>query len=228
MLIPRTQFQAELRETGNPGRTPLVLIGMSGVGKSRWAALLAETYRYSLRVCDLLIASSPAIEDLLRDIDGTDSTEKMGRYFGRPWDDDFAEKEKHYLALERVCMQEPLTGNTIVDTTGSAIYHPKELAAMAGSALVLYLEPEPFLRRRMYEKFRENPKPVCWNGLYHEAKGESHQEALARCYEVLIETRTRAYRQFADITLPAGHFKKKENRDPTMFTDAVAERLPQA
>jgi hypothetical protein len=55
----------------------------------------------------------------------------------------------------------------------------------------------------LMERFFANPKPVAWSGHFTIRRGESRDEALRRCYPLLLQTRLKKYRELAHMSIPA-------------------------
>ncbi|MFZ2447041.1 MAG: hypothetical protein WAW37_11840 [Syntrophobacteraceae bacterium] len=184
------------------------LIGMSGSGKSYWSSMLAES-GFKRYCCDDLIAEKLSSE--LKRRDGKVLT--LGEWMGFPFEPGYVEREAAYLAREKAVLSEVLgrleedgraggRENVVVDTTGSVIYTGgvllKRLKALT---IVAHFTSPPSARDEMLREYAASPRPVLWRGLFSMKTGESEGEALARCYEVLLESRERLYRELADVAI---------------------------
>lgn len=202
----------------------LVFIGMSGSGKSHWSKEISQFYGLERIELDEMIGSSLQLASILANYSGQDSAEKMGKYLGMPWENDFNEKERLFLNIEAEIMRNIRDKNPLIlDLTGSAIYHANEMQALSSSGLVIYLEVDEAAEKEMFETFRSSPKPVCWQGHFKPQPGESNEEALARCYPLLLKSRAALYRQYADVTLPFEIHKRLKT--PEAFMAEVINRL---
>lgn len=217
-------------DVGRPKETRLlniILLGMSNSGKTYWSKLLAKEFGYEHIEFDRLIGNSEEIADLLRGISGQDEAERMGRYFGMPWEPGFQEKENRFLAVERRLMSADYGLGRILDLTGSAIYSPDQLARTTQTGLVAHLatsqEVQGQIIARMLEDYVKKPKPVCWDGNFNQKAGETGEEALKRCYPLLVGSRAELYEQFSDITLP--YHVHKSLPDAKSFMQAVYSQL---
>lgn len=184
----------------------LILIGMSGVGKSYWTARLAAAgwtaVQADLRIADQLAAEGhiPAPTDAA-----------MEAWLGLPYTPGYAEREAHFNAAERAVIEEIAAeledgryapGHTIVDTGGSAVYLGDALwARLKAVATVVYLAVSPAVHRQMLAAYLVRTRPVIWNGIFQPLPGESDAEALARCYPELITTREQLYERYCDVKL---------------------------
>lgn len=223
MKLTKSQLKFEL---SNPAKRKfnLIIFGMSGSGKTHWSKLLAQRYGYLHIEFDDLIGKSPELAGLIKDIPGRDIAEKLGNYFGMPWTHGFQAKEARYLGLERKFMSEAQPTGSIFDLTGSCIYHPNEMEAIRAAGLVIYLETSPEKQREMLEIFIKHPKPVCWNGMFERKKGEANEQALERCYPLLLAHRAKLYAQFADVVLPYAVHKNMQGVGG--FVQEVMKQLP--
>ncbi|MGQ9546997.1 MAG: shikimate kinase [Roseiflexus sp.] len=183
------------------------LIGMAGIGKSRWAARLADAGFTALH-CDDLIA------ERLRNEQNADTVTvyDIGRWMGFPYEAHYAARERIYLA----CEQEVMIGiaeriakedNIVIDMTGSVVYLDMALIQrIRKRATMVYLADEPNLRKRLLAEYLAHPRPVVWNGMYQPYPDEPPAATLARCYSHLVHDRAMRYRQISDVTLePAYH-----------------------
>lgn len=200
------------------------LIGMAGIGKSRWATLLAEAGFTALH-CDDLIA------ERLRTLYGADTITvyDIGRWMGFPYDPGYADRERIYLACEHAVMSEVaerIAGedHIVIDTTGSIVYlAPELIERIKRYATMVYLTDDANLRTRLLEEYLARPRPIVWNGTYRPEPGEPPEATLARCYPQLVRTRATLYRQIGDIVIEPHH-----HRNPaytvTDFLKAISAR----
>ena len=183
----------------------LSLIGMSGSGKSYWSTELAEL-GYLRFCCDELIADKLAAE--LNRSDGT--AVDLGEWMGFPYEPPYKERAYKYLACEIEVIGEILdylSGSNpdervVVDTTGSVIYTGKDmLERLKSNSTVVHLATPPEVKERMLKVYLDQPRPVLWRDVFSKKRGETNEEALARCYPLLLFSRQRLYEQYADVTI---------------------------
>jgi shikimate kinase len=183
----------------------LSLIGMSGSGKSYWSTELAEL-GYLRFCCDELIADKLAAE--LNRSDGT--AVDLGEWMGFPYEPPYKERAYKYLACEIEVIGEILdylSGSNpdervVVDTTGSVIYTGKDmLERLKSNSTVVHLATPPEVKQRMLRVYLGQPRPVLWREVFSKKRGETNEEALARCYPLLLFSRQRLYEQYADVTI---------------------------
>lgn len=202
----------------------VILMGMSGTGKSHWSRRLAKACAAQHIEYDDLIGRSPELSALLASYPGHDRAAKMGHYLGMPWTAGFDDKEERFLALEGRIMNENLPASgTILDLSGSAVYHPEAMARIAETGLVIYLEASPDAQDEMFEMFIKHPKPVCWRGMFKPLSGETNEESLKRCYPLLLKQRDALYRVYADVIVPYDRHKKA--RHAKQLIEAIIEEL---
>jgi len=92
----------------------------------------------------------------------------------------------------------------VLDTTGSVIYTGDTLLTrLRETCQVVYLEAPANWREKMVKLYCDEPKPVLWQGVFHPYVGESHDDALPRCYRDLLDVRARAYEALQDVRLRA-------------------------
>lgn len=184
------------------------LIGMAGIGKSRWAARLADAGFTALH-CDDLIAERLRTEHHADTVTVYD----IGRWMGFPYEAHYAARERTYLA----CEQEVMTGiaeriaeedNIVIDMTGSVVYLDAALIQrIRRRATMVYLADDPDLRKQLLEEYLARPRPIVWNGMYQPQPDEPPTATLARCYPHLVHDRAARYRQISDITLEPAHHR---------------------
>jgi shikimate kinase len=201
----------------------LSLIGMSGSGKTHWSRKLAEA-GYERLGCDDRIGPRLAAEGHLK---GTGGIESVARWMGQPYEPGYAAREAAYLAAERGAVGEMLdviesglnrthdgepaqerAAKLAIDTTGSFVYLGEEICRrLQAQTTIVYLETSPEELELMFRQYLADPKPVVWNDAFRRRDGESDEQALARCYQVLLQTRRGLYDQFATVKLSAARLR---------------------
>ena len=161
--------------------------------------------------------------NLIKEVPGKDETEKLGSYFGRPWGKKFQAKENQYLEIEKNLMSKEYPLGSILDLTGSAIYHAFQLGSLSEKGLVICLESSEQFRHEMFKNYINDPKPVCWNGIFQKKDNETNEEALSRCYILLLEYRSKLYHEYADVIIPYRIHRNLGNADE--FVEEVCKRL---
>lgn len=223
MKISKLQLNKELNNTTNR-RYNIIFLGMSGSGKTYWSKKLAKKFKLNHVEFDELIGKSREVANLIKNYPGKDSAEKLGNYFGKPWNKDYKSKENHFLSIERKFLSKRYNHGTILDLTGSAIYHPRQMGKIAKTGLVIYLETSKEAQREMFRIFIRDPKPICWNNLFKKRSKESNEKALEKCYPLLLEYRAKLYEKYADIKIPFS--VHKNTKSPEKFIEIACKQLP--
>jgi shikimate kinase len=182
------------------------LIGMSGAGKTSLALKLAAA-GFEHIDCDRLIAAKlgAALERPLATVDD------LGAWLGFPYEAGFRDKEARYVACEIAVLREIAEQlartsahgrNLVVDMGGSAIYIGKaRFLKLRRLITVVYLAVPREAHAQMLQEYLRRPRPIIWRGRFRPKRGESHAEALARCYPKLIAFRERRYEALSDLRL---------------------------
>jgi shikimate kinase len=180
---------------------------MSGSGKTTWSIKLANT-GFRRFCCDELIA-----EKLVHELTGpAGKPMELGEWMGFPYQPTYKERESKYLACEIEVLneilefleaaEEPEGQNIVVDTTGSVIYTGHAiLKRLRARTMVIHLSTPPKVQDLMLKAYLENRRPVLWRNLFTQKRGESNDDALARCYPGLLASREGLYEQNAGITV---------------------------
>lgn len=186
----------------------LVLVGMSGVGKSFWAERLAQQRGYVRHDCDGAIGAR--LSSLVPVDAGEAPVHALGRWMGMPWSAGYAEREARYLDLEAEVTAQALEaatapGRHVVDTTGSVIYlEPALLIRLRALGRVVYLRTPDARREAMLRRYLEEPKPLVWGHAFRPNEGEAPEAALPRCYAELLASRDARYAALTHVTLDGG------------------------
>lgn len=198
------------------------LIGISNIGKSRYAKMLADS---GLRViCVDLEIRRKLSRDLFMKFD---SDEEMTLWLGQPHEDRYFVTQKLYLKKETEVMKEALDeigeseSELFIDSTGSLIHLDEEvLAEVKQHTTVVLLDASDEFVIRSVVNLTKDLKPLIWMNEYNRLLGESHESALARCYERVASKRLPMYRELADISIPY-----EEHRDPNFNLEKFLDRI---
>jgi shikimate kinase len=202
--LSRSDFDARLED----GELSLTLVGMSNVGKSFWSNRLANEAGFNKVDLDDLIEEKLAIT--LKNAGYSGGIADVARWMGQPYDPQFAANQQTYLELERAMLRQtidrlanpPLSGNIVVDTTGSVVHTGEEIGKeLAVHSTVVYLEATPDMQQKMFEMYIAEPKPVVWGDAYTQAENETPDQALARSYPELLARRSILYRRMAQVVI---------------------------
>ena len=176
----------------------LSLIGMSNCGKSYRSRVLRKEKDFFWYQVD---------EDIQKEL-GLDGQEAVSAWLGYPTRVAYAERERRYIELEnrftgRAAMQS-LGKNLVFDTTGSVIHLDQSvLGLLRENTLVVHLDVGDESLEQLIEQFFKMPKPVAWSGYFSQETGESEEDALRRCYPILLTERLKRYRGLAHINVRA-------------------------
>ena len=222
MEITESQFKKELNNLKNR-KYNIIFLGMSGSGKTYWSKKLAKKFKLNHVEFDELIGKSRELANLIKNYLGKDSAEKLGNYFGKPWNNEYESKEIHFLSIERKFLSKRYNSGTILDLTGSAIYHPSQMRKMVKTGLAIYLETSKKAQNEMFRIFMRDPKPICWNNLFKKRGKENNEKSLERCYPMLLKSRAKLYEKYADVKIP---FEVHKNaKSPEKFIEIVCRQL---
>lgn len=189
-------------------------IGFSGTGKSYWSRKLQDELGYEHYCCDEEIARqlSDESDQSLR------GTSDVANWMGSPRDPESKEKEAHYLeleniSLERLCealQQRQSQGEMVVlATTGSFVYcRPELIHQLKELSTLVHLQLSDTQVAEALKTYREDPKPIIWDGHFSLSDGETFDEALERSFFALVRARQQKYLELADVTLPYEFHKK--------------------
>ncbi|MEM8832970.1 MAG: shikimate kinase [Pseudomonadota bacterium] len=195
----------------------VVFVGMSNIGKTHWSTRLAQSLGMDRIDFDGLIGQSPAMSDLIKDIEGKDEAERMGIFFGMPWTEGFEERQQKFLDAEAAVMNDNANeSNAILDLTGSTFLHQQPMDQIAQSGLVIYLEASLEEQEKALDgllaDFEQGPKPVCWG----DVKRPENKEELRQQFKELLAYRAKNYAQYADVTVPFDVHKNAKTAEDLM------------
>lgn len=195
----------------------LSLIGMSNAGKSYWAKRLETELGFERVCCDELIARRLR-EDLPRG--AGEDVDALATWMGMPYDPGYREREAVYLAAEEAVLERVLATvskrhNVAIDTTGSVVYLSVDvLERLRRVSMTVYLSIADAQLAEMTEMFFSHPKPLVWGQVFTLHAGETHDDALRRCYPELLRWRQDRYESLADVAIP---FQRRH--DPAYSTE---------
>lgn len=183
------------------------LIGMSNVGKSYWAKRLETEQGFQRFCCDELIEQQ--LHSILPLSKGElEGVALLASWMGMPFHEHYVDREAQYLSLEASVLESILdqldpTQNVVIDTTGSVIYLlPMLLKRIKSSTILVYLQTHPQDLNEMIEQYFDHPKPVIWGNVFSKQEDETHEQALRRCYPVLLQHRASRYDELAHLSIP--------------------------
>ena len=210
MLLSRSDFDARLKDDN----LHIALIGMSNIGKSHWARRFKRRHGFQ----------HFEVDDGIQEKLSLSSISRSAEWMGHPYDPGYKEKASEYLTLESELtdIADKISGNVILDTTGSVIYlDDADRSKLSQNYLVVYLSARPEDLERLVDRFKSSPKPLIWGDHYHKVAGISDQESMMSLYPSLLEKRDEMYREMADIEIEARYID-----DKTDLIKLVRSNLP--
>lgn len=191
MKLSRKQFRDALQKNS----LKIAFIGMSNVGKTKFSKLLAAQRGFHRYEVDAEIGKRLTFASIT----------SVASWMGFPDSDMYPARESEYLNLEELCTREGvkrLSGNAVLDTTGSVIYlSDSVLKEFKKNWLIVYIRSNDRDIDDMFSVFMKEPKPVIWGGMFSVLPGENRNAALKRCYPELLRERMRMYEALADISV---------------------------
>ncbi|MAG12769.1 hypothetical protein CL630_03085 [bacterium] len=186
----------------------LSFVGMSNAGKS---------YRSKVLCCKLGF-SWHHVDEKIQEMFNFHSMTDISSWLGHPSDTGYQEREKCYLRSEdqltRRASIQTSGKNLVLDTTGSVVHlNAETLQVLYESCLVVHLDVGNDSLDCMIEQFFSNPKPVIWCGHFSMNAGESKEDALRRCYPILLKRRLERYRTLAHVNIPASSVRDLDGRE---------------
>lgn len=192
------------------GTFRLSFIGMSNAGKSYRSKTLHRELGFVWHHIDEMIYKELGFVDM----------GAISSWLGYPYAEGYAEREQTYLELENTFTKRSAlaveSGNLVFDTTGSVVHLRQDtLEALHEHSLMVHLDVGDDSLAAMMEKFFAEPKPVAWCGFFSMEAGEQPQDALKRCYPLLLQERLARYRTLAHLNIPAAEMRDK-NAEETL------------
>lgn len=205
----------------------ITLVGMANIGKSYWSEKLVIERGFRRFDCDALIEEK--LEPQLK-AQGFKGLSDVGRWMGQPFAPQYPVTSRQYLDCENAVMREIIheLENTVaraplvIDTTGSVIHMvPDVLKKLQILTDVVYLEAPLEHHAVLFAQYMANPKPVVWGDSYAPQAGEKPEDALARCYPILLTARAARYAAMAHKTIPYARHRAS-NADPCVLLGECA------
>jgi len=198
--------QKEFNEYWQGNKLAISFIGMSNTGKSYWSQKFAEL-NFKRINCDELIEAKLAPE--LKE-QGYSGIEDVSKWMGQPYEKRFTANQQKYLDFEKDIIKQITAelkanqyGNVVIDTTGSFVHLEKSICSeLKKHSVVVCIEATKDIRNKMFKLYIEKPKPVVFGNVFVLRKGETDEQTLKRCYQTLLDNRSRLYKQYADVVVP--------------------------
>ena len=204
-LAPLTRAEYDAHIADNSLR--IAFVGMSNVGKSFRSKVLRDQFGFDWYQVD---------KEIIKSL-GFTGMEEIARWLGLPSAATYKERERVYLDSEAKHTKVDFIDtdrNLVFDTTGSVIYLEKPTTEwLKENCLIVNLEAGEEYIETMIQKFFEKPRPVVWNGMYAQKKGESEKCTLERCFPALLRDRLKKYRAMAHVNVSADDLYDKSGRE---------------
>ena len=190
--------QTELKKRMEAGTLRLALVGMSGTGKTFRTHGMAQVGHFSR------IGIDDRIDAHLNEA----NTGETAAWMGPPGSPTYAQRSAEYLALEEQFLAGALdsqpSGNLLIDTTGSTPHLPAGLLnRLKEETFLVHLQSTDDMIEKLLETYRQDPKPVVFGEHFVQEAGESHEDALVRCFGRLVQWREGRFCAMADATVSA-------------------------
>lgn len=198
---------------------------MSGSGKSYWSRRLQEA-GFTRICCDDLIEKKLHRELKALSYNGLAG---VASWMGQPFENSYLERSSRYLECEKEVMLEIVANlnkysdndNVVVDTTGSVIYTGSViLHSLQELTKVIYLEFPLYTEKEALRLYFKDPKPIIWGNMFHRKKDETNNQALRRCYPLLMSFRNKQYKRLADFSINNA-FLRDPHFSLKMFVEAI-------
>lgn len=185
----------------------IILIGMSGVGKSYHTRFLKKHY-----LCKVF-----AIDDLIASALNEGDVHDVAKFLGPPYGEHYALRSKHYLDLEEKFTKQALEyakthsqETVIIDTTGSLVHLSAELLSRVKKCEnTVFLDVDETYLATMVELYLKDPKPVIWGDLALEFSEDTYKETVERLYPKLLATRRGKYQSLSRAVISYKQHKRK-------------------
>jgi hypothetical protein len=194
----------------------ITLIGMSGAGKTHWAKQLEREGFIRVGVDDIIEAK---LDQELVGL-GYSGIADVAKWMGLPFEAKYERTSQLYMDFERDAILEVLMlaysqsesgSDIVIDTPGSLIYVPDDiLRELAQRTTLVYFHTPESAHAELAKRYLTDPKPIIWGESYKKKGKETAQEALIRCYPLLLQDRTVKYQRIAHTTFNFAQLSSKE------------------
>lgn len=186
-------------------KNTIVLLGMSGVGKSFHSGKLKRE-GYKVFHIDDQIALSLGEKDV----------HDIASWLGQPYDEKYKGNSETYLSLEDRFTREALVyaenhpdERIVIDTTGSLVYLGDETLEMLSKVEVsILLDSSEDVVERMIGTYLREPKPVIWGEMAALFSKEGYLEEVKTFYPELLRKRRSLYLFHAKKVVPFSEHKE--------------------
>lgn len=184
------------------GELTLCFVGMSNIGKSYTAGIIARDCLFDHIELDALIQDGLGLQDM----------NALAEWMGFPFEDSYESNSRKYINLESQLIENNIikvSTNTILDVTGSAIYcEQATLHKLKSSSLIVHISAGADSIETLTERFSTDPKPLIWGDGSENLGSLDDMEQLMAAYPKLLENREHRYSDLADIRLSSEELSK--------------------
>jgi len=186
----------------------IILLGMSGIGKSYHARKLKRFHGYKLF----------SIDDMIAKALGEGDVHDVANYLGVPYEERYAKNSTMYLSLEEKFTREALdyaskhaSEKIVIDTTGSVVHLSNEILVRIKSFKnSIFLDIKRERIDEMIDLYLRDPKPVIWGAYATEFKEKSlYKATVSNFYPKLLYSRRRKYMSYSRKSISFEMHKKK-------------------
>ena len=146
----------------------------------------------------------------------------------RPYTEGYDERETVSISLETQATRKamaPVSGNSLLDTTGSVIYVDEDVKQQLQTAfLIVHIAAGPEDLERLKDDYFALPKPLVWRGHYQKLDGKTKEDSILACYPELLRSRKSAYEGLANVTLASSFVLDKTTSMDDVFK-SIREQL---
>lgn len=186
----------------------IILLGMSGIGKSYHAKKLKRLHGYKLFSIDDMIATALHKGDV----------HTVATFLGAPYEEEYGKRSSTYLKLEEEFTREALmyasahpNEKIVIDTTGSVVHLSTEtLVHIKSFKNSIFLDTKRTLIDAMISLYLRQPKPVIWGQFAKLFKNKKeYKTTVKELYPKLLYMRRRKYMSYSRITIDFYKHKRK-------------------
>lgn len=198
MKLSQDEFDLRIKR----GELTLCFVGMSNIGKSYTASIIARDCTFYHIELDALIQDGLGLQDM----------NALAQWMGFPFHDSYNTNSQKYIKLESQLIEnkiDKLSKNTILDVTGSAIYCSNTtLQKLKSASLIVHISAGADSIETLTERFSTDPKPLIWGDGTEDLGLLDDMEQLMTAYPKLLEDRESRYAKIADICLSSEGLSK--------------------
>lgn len=175
----------------------LAFVGMSNAGKSHHSRVIRDECNFMWYEVDAAIQ-----QDL-----GFSGMGEISKWLRQPYTEGFKQRQQRYLESEARSTKVNLEmggKNLVFDTAGSCIYLNQEILNwLRNEMIVVNIDVEEEDIEQVTQRYIRGIKEIVWGDFFKKKEGETNEDALRRCFPILLQDRIRRYRELAHLTIPS-------------------------